>query len=549
LDFLLFSFRPDSEELARRNRFQGARQNTLAKSKFSKILVVAHYFAMSAEPTELARCDTGTSGLDHILGGGFPSHALFLVQGDPGVGKTTLAMQFLLAGSRRSESCLYVTFSETHEELFVVARSHGWSLEDVRVLELSNFAQQLTAEVENTLFDPADIELHDVTKVIFAEIERIKPRRAVFDSMSELRLLSQSPFRYRRQILSIKQFLAAHECTTLLLDDLTSADAKDDRQLESVCHGVIALRRDELAYGAERRQVSIRKIRGSNFLGGPHDYVIETGGLKVFPRIVPGEHHRRFAREPLSCGIEGIDSLLGGGLDRGTSNLLMGPSGTGKSSLALTYAHFSATRGEKVALFTFDENLDLYLSKATSFGIDLRPFIRDGVVRAQQVDPAELSPGQFAHLVVNFVEQENARMVIVDSLNGYSKAMQDSKILDLQLHEILTYLGQVGVVTIMVLAQSGFLNEFRSPVDLTYLADTVIILRHFEAGGAIRQAISVAKKRSGGHERTIREFGVSAKGLWVGEPLLQFRGVLTGVPVLESGPGAIGDQGTGGTAH
>ena len=301
---------------------------------------------MSAEPTALARCDTGTSGLDHILGGGFPSHALYLLQGDPGVGKTTLAMQFLLTGSRRGESCLYVTFSETREELFAVARSHGWSLEDVSVLELSNFAQQLTAEVENTLFDPADIELHDVTKVVFAEIERIKPRRAVFDSMSELRLLSQSPFRYRRQILSIKQFLATRECTTLLLDDLTSADAKDDRQLESVCHGVIALRRDELAYGAERRQVSIRKIRGSSFLGGPHDYVIETGGLKVFPRIVPGEHHRDFAREPLSCGIEGIDALLGGGLDRGTSNLLMGPSGTGKSSLAVTYAHFSAAHGE-----------------------------------------------------------------------------------------------------------------------------------------------------------------------------------------------------------
>ena len=244
-----------------------------------------------------------------------------------------------------------------------------------------------------------------------------------------------------------------------------------------------------------------------------------------------------------------MDILFGGGLDRGTSNLFMGPSGTGKSSLAITYAHFAAARGERVALFTFDENLDLYLSKATSFGIDLRPFIRDGVLRAQQIDPAELSPGQFAHLVLNFVERENVRMVIVDSLNGYSKAMRDSKILDLQLHEMLTYLGQVGVVTIMVLAQSGFLNEFHSPLDLTYLADTVIILRHFEAAGSIRQAISVAKKRSGGHERTIREFSVGAKGLWVGEPLLQFRGVLTGVPVLESWPGAIGGQGTGGTGN
>ena len=378
-------------------------------------------------------------------------------------------------------------------------------------MELSNFAQQLTAEAESTLFDPADIELHDVTKIIFAEVERIKPTRAVFDSVSELRLLSQSALRYRRQILSIKQFLAARACTTLLLDDLTSADSRDDRQLESVCHGVIALRRDESAYGAERRQMSIRKIRGSSFLGGPHDYLIETGGVKVFPRIVPREQHRDFVREPVSCGIEGMDILLGGGLDRGTSNLLMGPSGTGKSSLAITYAHFAAARGERVALFTFDENLDLYLAKAIAFGIDLRPFIREGILRAQQVDPAELSPGQFAHLLLNFVERENVRMVIIDSLNGYSKAMQDGKILDLQLHEMLTYLGQLGVVTIMVLAQSGFLNEFRSPVDLTYLADTVIILRHFEARGAVRQAISVAKKRSGGHENTIREFKVECK--------------------------------------
>ena len=503
---------------------------------------------MSGEAPALARCDTGTSGLDHILGGGFPTHALYLLQGDPGVGKTTLAMQFLMAGFRRGESCLYVTFSETREELFTVAHSHGWSLDGIDILELSSFAQQLTAEAENTLFDPADIELHDVTKTVLAEVVRVKPARVVFDSMSELRLLSQNALRYRRQILHIKQFLAERACTTLLLDDLTSADTKDDRQLESVCHGVIVLRCYELPYGAERRQMSIRKIRGSNFLGGPHDYVIETGGVKVFPRIVPGYHHRDFAREPVSSGIEGIDTLLGGGLDRGTSNLLMGPSGTGKSSLAVSYAHSAAARGERVALFTFDENLGLYLSKAASFGLDLQPFIRDGVVHARQIDPAELAPGQFAHLLRNSVEQENARMVIIDSLNGYSKAMQSDKILELQLHETLSYLGQVGVVTIMILAQGGFLNELRSPVDLTYLADTVVILRHFEASGSVRQSISVAKKRSGAHERTIREFKVTEKGLWVGEPLLHFRGVLTGLPVLESKSRSREDHETGGSA-
>jgi circadian clock protein KaiC len=504
---------------------------------------------MSVESPALQRCDTGSSGLDFILGGGFPSHALYLLQGNAGVGKTTLGIQFLLAGSRRSESCLYVTFSETREELFAVASSHGWSLEGVDILELSSFAQQLTAEAENTLFDPADIELQDITKSVLARIEQVKPKRAVFDSMSELRFLSQNVLRYRRQVLGIKQFLAARACTTLLLDDLASADARDDRQLESVCHGVITLRCDQLPYGADRRQLNVLKIRGSTFLSGPHDFVIETGGVKVFPRIVPKKHHRDFVREHVSSGLEGIDALLGGGLDRGTSNLLMGPSGTGKSSLAVSYAHAAAERGERVALFVFDENLDLYLSKATSFGIDLGPFIRARVMHAQQIDPADLTPGQFAHLVLNFVEQENVRMVILDSLNGYRKAMQSDKTLELQLHETLSYLGQLGVVTIMILAQGGFLNELRSPVDLTYLADTVIILRHFEAKGSVGQCISVAKKRSGGHERTIRELKITEKGLWVGEPLLHFRGVLTGVPFLESGQGALEDQERGGSGN
>ncbi len=492
---------------------------------------------MSTEAPALARSDTGISGLDQILGGGFPTNALYLIQGDPGTGKTTLALQFLLAGSSKGESCLYVTFSETRQELLAVARSHGWSLDGIGVLELSNFAQQLTAEAESTLFDPADIELHDVTKTVFAEVERLKPTRMVFDSMSELRLLSQSALRYRRQILSVKQFLGARGCTTLLADDLTTAQSKDDRQLESVCHGVIALRRDELPYSAERRQLIVRKIRGSNFLGGPHDYVIETGGVKVFPRTAPRGRQLDFEREPVSSGIEGLDILLGGGLDRGTSNLFMGPSGTGKSSLAITYAYVSLMRGERVALFIFDENLDLYLAKATSFGIDLRPFIHSGLLHVQRSDPKELSPGQFAHSLLNLVEQNDVRMVIIDSLNGYSKAMQDTKMLDLQLHGMLSHLGQLGVVSIIVFAQSGFVNAFRSSVDLTYLADTVLILRHFETGGAIRQAISVAKKRTGGHESTIHEFKVLAKGLSVGKPLLQFRGILTGVPVLEPNSG------------
>jgi circadian clock protein KaiC len=499
---------------------------------------------MSSEASPFLRLDTGTRGLDYILGGGLLSHGLYLLRGDAGVGKTTLAMQFLLAGSGRGESCLCVSFSETREELLTVAQSHGWSLEGIDILDLSSFASQLTSDVENTVFDPADIELQDVTKTIFAEVEHINPVRAVFDSMSELRILSQSALQYRRQVLSIKQFLAARKCTALLLDDLIPADGYNDRQLESVCHGVIDLRYEELPYGAERRQISVRKTRGSGFLGGLHDYVIETGGLKVFPRIVASQHHRDFSRDAVSSGVEGIDSLLGGGMDRGTSNLLLGPSGTGKSSLAMSYAHTFAARGERVALFTFDENLNLYLAKAVSFGIDLRPFIRDHVVNARQVDAAELTPGQFAHLVLSSVEQENAGMVIIDSLNGYSKSMQSTTLLELQLHEMLSYLGQLGVVTIMVLAQAGLLNEIRSPVDLTYLADTVIVLRHFEAAGAIHQAISVAKKRSGCHERTIRELKIAGGGLWVGAPLLNFRGVLTGVPVLESESGGMENRET-----
>jgi circadian clock protein KaiC len=504
---------------------------------------------MSASASVLARCQTGIGGLDHILGGGFPAAGPYLVQGHPGVGKTTLAMQFLLAGSRMAESCLYITLSETREELFTIARSHGWLLDGIGILELSSFAHQLTAGAENTLFDPADVELQDVTKIIFAEIERINPTRVVFDSMSELRLLSQIPLLYRRQVLSIKQFLATRGCTALLLDDLTFADGRDDRQLESICNGSIHLYYEELPYGAERRQISVKKIRGCTFLGGRHDYRIETGGIKVFPRIVPREHSRDFAREPIQCGIESIDTLLGGGLDRGTSNLVMGPSGTGKSCLALSYAYSAAARGEHVAMFTFDENLDLCLAKAASFGMDLQPFIRDHIVDARQLDATEITPGQFAHLVLDSVEQQNTRMLIIDSLNGYSKAMQSDKILELQLHEMLSLLDQLGVVTIMVLAQAGFLNEIRSPVDLTYLADTVILLRHFEAAGAIHQAISVAKKRSGAHERTIREFKVTEKGLWVGEPLLEFRGILTGVPFLDSESGARKNRETQGSEN
>ncbi len=478
----------------------------------------------------LPRCATGIAGLDHIVRGGLAQHRLYLVQGDPGVGKTTLALQFLLEGANRGESCLYVTLSETREELEEVASSHGWSLDQIHILELSSFADQLTMDAQNTLFHPAEVELRDVTKIIFEEVERRQPTRAVIDSLSELRLLSQEGLRYRRQLLGIKQFFIGRHCTTLCLDDLSSNDRKEDRQLESLCHGVIALRRDEPPYGTERRQILVRKLRGSRFHGGYHDYIIDTGGLVVFPRVIASGHHREFRRESSSAGVSGVDAILGGGLDRGTSNLIMGPPGTGKSSLALTFAHAAAQRGEKVSLFVFDENLALYLAKSKTFGNDLQPLIARGLVEARQVDPSELSPGHFAHLVTRAVETGGTRLVIIDSLNGYSKSMQAGEVLGLQLHELLSYLGQQGIITVLVLSQRGFIDEMPSEVDVTYLADTVIILRFFETAGSVRQAISVAKKRSGSHERTIREFRVGGTGVSVGEPLRQFEGVLTGAP-------------------
>jgi circadian clock protein KaiC len=361
-------------------------------------------------------------------------------------------------------------------------------------------------------------------------------------------LLSQGPLRYRRQILGLKQFLSTRNSTTLCLDDLTGLDKIEDRQLESLCHGVISLRRTEASYGPDRLQVAVRKLRGTRFVGGHHDYAIETGGIRVFPRVEASKYHNLdFVQESMSCGISGIDALLGGGLDRGTSTLIMGPAGTGKSSLAINYAHAAACRGEHVSLFVFDENRALYLAKAKAFGLDLDLFIKNRQVAVHQVNPAGLSPGEFAQLVKEAVATEGTRVLVIDSLTGYNQSIEGGKVLGLQLHELLSYLGQQGVVTILILAQHGYMDQVHSAVDVTYLADTVLTLRFFEANGRVRQAISVAKKRSGGHERTIREYAVTPGGLLVGEPLDQFRGVLTGAPVyLGEGPAILDPAKQGG---
>ncbi|HEX8149328.1 MAG TPA: ATPase domain-containing protein [Pyrinomonadaceae bacterium] len=478
-----------------------------------------------------SRLGTGSAGLDSVLEGGFPANRLYLVEGDPGTGKTTLALQFLLEGARRGEPVLYVTLSETKEELTAVARSHGWSLEGVSLHELVPPAESLKAEAQYTIFHPSEVELGETTRAVIEEVEHTQPRRVVFDSLSEMRLLARDPLRYRRQILALKQYFAGRKTTVLLLDDRTSADA--DLQVQSIAHGVVMLEQLELDYGAERRRLRVSKLRGSRFRGGFHDFAIRTGGVVVFPRLVAAGRGAEFEPGTVASGVSELDALLGGGLDRGTATLVLGPAGCGKSSLATHFAAASVARGEPAAAFIFDEGVNTYLNRAAGLGTDLRAEVEAGRLKVQQVNPAELSPGEFAHAVCTAVERDGARLVVIDSLNGYMQAMPDERFLTAQMHELLTYLNQQGVVTLLVMAQHGFMGQMSSPVDVSYLADTVVLLRYFEAAGAIRRAISVVKKRTGRHEDTIRELRLSAsRGVEVGEPLKAFRGVLTGVPVL-----------------
>jgi circadian clock protein KaiC len=476
------------------------------------------------------RMATGNEGLDQILEGGFPANRLYLVEGDPGTGKTTLALQFLLEGARRGEPVLYVTLSETKEELTAVAESHGWSLDGIDIHELVPPEENLRTETQYTIFYPSEVELGDTTNAVIEEVERIQPRRIVFDSLSEMRLLARDPLRYRRQILALKQFFAGRQCTVILLDDRTSADG--DLQLQSIAHGVLMLEQLAVDYGGERRRLRVVKLRGSRFGGGFHDFNIRTGGVEVYPRLVAAEHRREFVKESVSCSLPELDALLGGGLDRGTSTLIMGPAGSGKSSIAAQFIACAARRGEVSAAFIFDEGIDIHMARAAGLGNDIRGDVESGRILVQQIDPAELSPGEFAHRVRHVVEQEGARIVVIDSLNGYLQAMPDERFLTAQMHELLTYLNRQGVVTVLVMAQHGFLGaQMGTPVDVSYLADTVMLLRYFEAGGAVRRAISVVKKRTGFHENTIRELRLSSKGIVVGKPLTEFQGVLTGVPV------------------
>jgi circadian clock protein KaiC len=475
---------------------------------------------------------TGIIGLDDILNGGLSRGRLYLIEGIPGSGKTTLAMQFLIEGAKRGEKVLYVTLSETAEELASVARSHDWDISGITIRELLPNEGALESDDQYTMYHPSEVELASTTKLILEDVHRLNPTRVVFDSLSELRLVAGNPLRYRRQILALKQFFAGRNCTVIVLDDMTATD--HDLHVQSIAHGVIMLQHLSPEYGAERRRLRVIKYRGTSFRGGFHDYLIAKGGLRVFPRLVAAEHRGRGNCDRLPSAIPELDELLGGGIEEGTSTLVVGGAGTGKSTIAAQFCVAAAARGDKSVLFLFDESPNTLFTRCGGLGIDLEAHVKAGIIDIVQIDPAELSPGEFAHLIREAVEQSRVKIVVVDSLNGYLNAMPEERFLAIQLHELLMFLSQQGVATILISAHHGLMGaQMQTPIDASYLADAVLLLRYFESRGEVRQAISVVKKRGGQHERTIREFAMRNGGIRVGEVLREFRGVLTGVPVYE----------------
>jgi circadian clock protein KaiC len=471
---------------------------------------------------------SGVPGLDDILAGGLTRDRLYLIEGEPGTGKTTLALQFLNEGVRLGESVLYITLAETMVELSSVAHSHGWTLDGIHVEEIIPDQSALAPEQQYSIFHPSEIELGTTTQRILAAVEQYKPTRAVLDSLSELQLLAESPLRYRRQVLALKQYLASRNCTTIFLDDRTALST--DLQVRSVAHGVITLDLASQSYGSERRRLRVVKYRAVAFRGGSHDYRILHGGLHVYPRLVAAESRVTSIRRQLSSGLPELDHLLGGGLEEGMSTLVAGPPGSGKSTVAAQFVSAACMRGERAAMFLFEEARNNMLNRAESLGLKLNQAVQDGLLTVQQVDPAELTPGQFTQAVVE-AASAGARVIVIDSLNGYLNAVPDERFLSTYLHELLTYLGQRGVVTIVVGVQAGLMGStMTTAVDASYIADNIITLRYFEMDGEVRQAVAVFKKRGSSHERTLRAFSICPDGIRVGEVLAGLHGVLTGVP-------------------
>ena len=482
-------------------------------------------------PGEIGKIGTGIEGLDDVLGGGLPAGRLYLLEGDPGTGKTTLAIQFLLEGRRAGEREVFITLSESGPELHASAASHGWSLDDIHIREYVAKADTLS-NGPVTMFPPSEVELLETVQRVFRDIDALNPDRVVIDSLSEIRLLAQDSFRYRRELLELKEFFLERRCTVLLLDDRTAGER--DRHVQSIVHGVVHLEQIAPEYGAERRRLRLSKIRGTSYRGGWHDYVIRRGGLDVFPRLTAADHRQPVRRRAMPSNIAALDALLGGGAQTGTSMLILGPAGAGKTTLALQFAVAAARRKQRSAIFTFDETADFLIARTPAVGLPLREFMDQDLISLRQIDPAELSPGQFSHVIREAVEQQRAEIVVIDSLNGYLAAMPHERQLNPQLHELLTFLGQRNVMTILIFGQQGMLGgQMLAPVDASYLADTIVLLRFFEVDGRVRKAMSVVKKRSGPHEDTIRELAIGPKGLVVGRALTEFHGVLTGVPVYK----------------
>ena len=470
---------------------------------------------------------TGVPGLDQVLRGGLQAQRLYLVEGAPGAGKTTLALQFLLAGAASGRRGLYITLSESEEELRSVAATHGWSLDGIELFELVT-EEGLDPDSEQTVLHPSELELGETTRGVMARVEATRPNLLVFDSLSEMRMLAQNPLRYRRQVLALKQFFRQRECTVLLLDDRTSDVG--DLQLHSIAHGVITLEQVPVEFGSERRRLRVMKMRAAQYDGGFHDFSILPGGLRVFPRLVARDHRVGVDTTLKSTGNAGFDAMLGGGLTPGTSLLLTGPAGVGKSTTAVSTASAALLRGEHVAYFVFDEAISTLSARSAALGHDLAPFVESGQLTIRQIDPAEMSPGAFAVEVREAVERDGAKLVVIDSLDGYLQSMPGERHLVLQMHELLSYLGLRGVITVLIVAQHGLMGTVQSRLDMSYLADAVVLMRFFEVSGVIRRAFSVLKTRTTRHERTIRELQIDGQGVVVGEPLRGFSGVMTGVP-------------------